>query len=66
MGLEERIKLIFLRHFDNPLSKYLIFKRIFLDGMAFLGYLSKFKKRGLELAFGVHFLHDFSIKMFFI
>ena len=29
--------------------------------MAVLGYLEKLK-RGLELAFGAHFLHDFSIK----
>ena len=29
--------------------------------MAVLGYLSKLKK-GLELAFEVHFLHDFSHK----
>ena len=33
--------------------------------MAVLGYLVKLK-RGLELAFDVHFLHDFSIKMFLI
>ena len=32
--------------------------------MAVLGYLAKLK-RGLELAFGADFLHDFSIKMFF-
>ena len=28
MGSKEKIKLTFLRLFDNPLSKYLIFKRI--------------------------------------
>ena len=33
--------------------------------MAVLGYLAKLK-RGLGLAFDVHFLHDFSIKMFLI
>ena len=32
--------------------------------MTALGYLPKSKK-GLEIAFGVHFLHDFTIKMFF-
>ena len=32
--------------------------------MAVLGYLPKLKT-GLALAFGTHFLHDFSIKMFF-
>ena len=33
--------------------------------MAVLGYLSKLR-RGLGLAFGAHFLHDFSEKMFLI
>ena len=33
--------------------------------MAVLGYLAKLK-RDLGLAFGTHFLHDFSIKMFLI
>ena len=33
--------------------------------MAVLGYSAKFK-RDLGLAFGVHFQHDFSIKMFLI
>ena len=32
--------------------------------MAVLGYLSKLK-RGLGLAFGAHFLHNFSIKNIF-
>ena len=32
--------------------------------MAVLGYLAKLK-RGLGPAFGAHFLHDFSIKIFF-
>ena len=32
--------------------------------MAVFGYLPKLKT-GLALAFGTHFLHDFSIKMFF-
>ena len=31
--------------------------------MAVLGYLPNLK-RGLGLAFGAHFLHDFSIKIF--
>ena len=31
--------------------------------MAVLGYLAKLK-RGLELAFGAHFPHGYSIKMF--
>ena len=33
--------------------------------MDVMGYLPKLKK-GLGLAFGLHFLHDFSINMFFI
>ena len=33
--------------------------------MAVLSYLAKLK-RGLVLAFGAHFQHDFSIKMFLI
>ena len=33
--------------------------------MAVLGYLPNLK-RGLGIAFGAHFLHDFSIKMFLI
>ena len=33
--------------------------------MTILGYLAKLK-RGLGQAFGVHFLHDFSKKMFCI
>ena len=33
--------------------------------MAVLGYLAKLK-RGLGLAFGAYFLHDFSIKIFLI
>ena len=31
--------------------------------MAVLGYLAKLE-RGLRLAFGAHFLHDFYLKMF--
>ena len=49
--------------FDNPLTKYLIFKKItFLHARAVLGYLPKLKG-GLGLAC---FLDDFSIKMFLI
>ena len=33
--------------------------------MAVFGYLLKLKSN-LKLAFGAHFLHDFSVKMFFI
>ena len=60
--MEEKIKLTFLRVFDN-LSKYLIyFQKNFLHTMAVLVYLPKLK-RGLELAFGAYFLHEFSIKI---
>ena len=38
-------------------------KMNFLHEMTVLGYLAKLKK-DLGLAFGVYFLHDFSIKMF--
>ena len=41
------------------------FLKIFLHAMAILGYLAKVE-RGLGLAFGAHFLNDFSIKMFLI
>ena len=51
------------RLFDNPFSKCLIFKMIFLHAIAVLGYLAKLE-RGLWLAFGAHFLHDFYLKMF--
>ena len=36
---------------------------MFLRAIAVLRYLAKLKK-GLDLAFGAPFLHDFSIKMF--
>ena len=39
------------------------FKKHFLHAMAVLAYLPKLK-RGLGLAFGAHFLHDFSIKYY--
>ena len=65
LGSKEKMKLTFLKDSDNSLSKYLIFKRNFLHAMAVLCYLPKLK-RGLGLAFGAYFLHDFSIKMFLI
>ena len=54
MRFQRKIKLTFLKLFINSLSKYLICKRIFV-----LGYLPKLK-RGLEVAFGAHFLHVFN------
>ena len=73
--MKEKIKLTFLKLFDNPLSKYFILKyylnyyfKIFyfiLHVMAILGYLPKLK-RGLGLAFGAFFLHGFPIKIFLI
>ena len=65
LGLKVKIKFTFLKLSDNPLSKYLTFEKISCNEMAALGYLPKSKK-GLEIAFGVHFLQDFTIKMFFI
>ena len=64
-GFESKNKFTFLKLSDNPLSKYLIFEKTSCNEMTALGYLPKSKK-GLEIAFGVHFLHDFTIKMFFI
>ena len=60
--MKEKIKLNVLRLFDNPLSKYLILKRICV--LVVLDYLQK-SKRGLGLTFVAHFLEAF-IKMFFI
>ena len=62
---KKKIKLTFLRFFDNPLSKHLIFKKNSLHAMVVLVCLAKLK-RDLGLAFGTHFLHYFSIKMFCI
>ena len=39
------------------------FQKNFLHEMPVCGYLPKLK-RGLGLAFGAHFLHDFAMKMF--
>ena len=41
------------------------FKKNFLRAMTVLGYLAKLKG-GVGLAFGAHFVHDFSMKMFLI
>ena len=41
------------------------FKKNFLHVMAVFGYLPNLKE-GLGPAFGAHFMHDFSIKIFFI
>ena len=43
----------------------LFLRKKFLHAMAVLDYLPKLKS-SLGLAFGAHFLHDFSIKMFLI
>ena len=51
-----------MRLSDDPVSKYLILKRISSHAMAVLGYLAKLK-RVLGLSFGPNFFHDFSIKM---
>ena len=41
------------------------FKKHFLHAVAVLGYLPKLQE-SLGLDLGVHFLHDFSFKMFLI
>ena len=64
MGSEEKIKLTFVRVFDDPLSKYLTFKRISCMQWLFWVIYQKLKG-GVGLAFGAHFLHDFSIKNIF-
>ena len=50
---------------DNLWCHELNFQKNFLHAMDVLGYLPK-SRRDMGLAFDVHFLHDFSIKMFFI
>ena len=51
--------------FDNPLPKYLIFKRINCIQWLFWVYLPKLK-RGPRLTVGAHFMHDFPIDIFII
>ena len=63
-GFERKNEITFLRLFDNPLSKYFTFKII--SCMQWLFWVIYQNYRGLGLAFAAHFLHDFSIKMFFI
>ena len=59
---KKKISKLFLRLFDNPLSKQLIFKSCLL-ALVVLCYLPKLK-RGLSLVFGAHFLNTFSTKNF--
>ena len=54
----------FLKFFDNPFQNILFLKE-FLACNGCLGYLQKLK-RGPGLAFGAHFLHDFSTKLYLI
>ena len=61
MQFERKVRLSFLKLFDNSLSKYLICERIpCMQWLFLIIYLTKLK-RGLELAFGAHFLHGFYI-----
>ena len=55
--MKEKVKLTFLRLFENNLPKFLISKRI-LCMHCVLSYLAKLK-RGLGLTFGVSIVHDF-------
>ena len=66
MQFERKVRLSFLKLFDNSLSKYLICERIpCMQWLFLIIYLPKLK-RCLELAFGAHFLHGFCIQMLFI
>ena len=58
MGSKEKVKLK-IKAFWYSSFEISYFQTNFLHAMAVLGYLSKLK-RGLGLAFGAHFLHDFS------
>ena len=64
IGLDskEKIRLTFLRLFDNPLPKCLAFKRISCMEWLFC-VINQNKTGGLGLTFGAHFPHNFSIKM---
>ena len=53
-GWVQRKKQVFLSFFDNPLSKYLIFERVFASISCFELFTQL--KRGLGLAFGPYFL----------
>ena len=60
LGWKEKNKFTFLKVFVNPLSKYLISKIFFcLQWLFWVVYQNK--KGRLGLAFGAHFLQDFSI-----
>ena len=58
---KEKIKLNFERFFDNPLSKYLIFK-CFFAWIGFIGLLTKIKK-GSGTSFWCILPANFSIKI---
>ena len=62
MRFERKIMLIFLKLFDNSLSKYLICS---LHAMLVLGYLPKLAW-GLKLAYGAHFLNDVFMQILLI
>ena len=64
IGSKEKIKLSFLRLYDNPLLKHLILNN-FLYPMVVLSYLAKLKKES-GASFGAVFLHCFSMKTFCI
>ena len=62
-GFERKYKVNFFQAFWQ--SSFKIFLKNALHAMAILGYLAKLKG-GLGLAFGAHFLRNFSIKMFLV
>ena len=49
LSSKEKIKLTFIMLFDDPLSKYLIFKIISCMQLAVLGYLPKLKRSSIIL-----------------
>ena len=53
---KKKINLTFLRLFDNPFSKYLIFRIIYCMQCLFWVIYQNWKRR-LGLAFGAHFFH---------
>ena len=60
---KEKVKLTFLRLFDNTLN--LLFLKKYIACNDCFGLFTKIKK-GQGLAFGAHFLHDFPLKMILI
>ena len=65
MCFKRKIKLSFLKLFENSLSKYVICRKNSLHVMAVLGYLIKLKW-SLELSFSADFLLGFLVQILLI